>query len=121
METINFSIKKDVDVNGTSIEMLSAWPIVALAYKALECSCVITSGFDGKHMEGSYHYTGDANDFRIWGLEEIVDDLANIVAEELSKSLEYGAYFDVVVSRGKDGKPRNLHVEFDRRRYEASQ
>jgi len=119
MEEITFAIKDGVDVNGTSIEMLSAWPIVALAYKALECSCVLTSGFDGEHMEGSYHYSGDANDFRIWGLEEIVDDLARIVTEELNKNLEHGAYYDVVVSRRKDGSPTNLHVEFDRRHYEA--
>ena len=29
---------------------------------------VITSGADGKHMEGSYHYINKAWDVRVWGL-----------------------------------------------------
>ena len=64
---------------------------------------VMTSGMDGKHSEGSWHYYGCASDFRTryFSKEE-----AAAVATELSAAL--GNPYQVVLHPDS-----HIHVEFD--------
>jgi len=64
---------------------------------------VITSVTDGKHKEGSRHYTGDAIDIRIWNLPE---DVSYLQASSDLRSLLDDDY-DVVLESD------HIHVEWD--------
>lgn len=59
---------------------------------------VITSGRDGKHMEGSKHYEGKAFDLRTWH-----------VIEEVAKQLRMylGKDYDVIVEKD------HIHIEWE--------
>lgn len=59
----------------------------------------ITSGTDGKHMDGSKHYTGEALDIRLLGVQtpHFMDALA----------ARLGAAYQLVL------EANHLHVEYD--------
>ena len=71
-------------------------------YKDLGKECVITSLMDGKHMDTSKHYVGDAADLRIWFFNNAEKRIA---VKQLKKEL--GVDFDVVLEKD------HIHVEYD--------
>lgn len=71
-------------------------------YSTLGVDCWITSGSDGKHKIGSFHYNGDALDFRTFILSLLQQqDLLDKVTSAL------GPEFDVILEKD------HLHVEYD--------
>lgn len=114
-------LKDGVDINGLTLEMVWAIPIIMHCYAAFESDTTITSGLDGTHIPRSYHYDGDALDIRIWDVVDSFEVLAEQIRVELIEQLPFGSCFDVVCSYREDdeGKrvPSHLHIEFDRRRY----
>ena len=69
-------IKEGVDLTNLKTEMLVAIMIMNECCADLGVDCTITSGCDGRHMDGSRHYKGEAVDFR---LREMGDDTAREV------------------------------------------
>jgi hypothetical protein len=63
---------------------------------------VITSALEGRHKEGSRHYSGYALDLRIW---DIPHGHVPMIVSELKAAL--GADYDVVLEAD------HIHVEFD--------
>ena len=64
---------------------------------------VVTSACDGKHMDGSYHYTGLGWDFRVWGL-----DNPQRVADEIRIQLrDHDYHYDVILEKD------HIHMEYD--------
>jgi hypothetical protein len=90
-------------------------------------ACIVTSGADGKHMEGSYHSRGLAFDFSLSSVFVIGKNaLAKHVALALGGSgveaklsegtfLYDGGDFDVL-AENLGGNNEHLHVEWDARR-----
>lgn len=69
--------------------------------------CWVTSGNDGKHMVGSFHYKGRALDFRVknWPMGK-----ENAILAEIKRGL--GAEFDCLLEYM--GTPNaHLHIEYD--------
>jgi len=99
------SIKKGVKLHSLSPQMAIATMIINQTCNDHALDCVITSGSDGKHMAHSYHYTGNALDFRHTypGAKSPVDstDIRIAITEKL------GENFDVVVEQS------HIHVEYD--------
>ena len=97
-----FSIKPGVDISNLSEEMTLGMFKVIRAYFSMGYNCTITSGRDGKHMQGSLHYTGNALDFRTRNVfASDRNDLRRTIAADL------GGEYDVVLER------THLHVEYD--------
>ena len=71
---------------------------VEAVFRKFGVEAVITSGRDGKHKDGSFHYKGQAFDLRTWHLIEQV-------AFRLRQYL--GHDFDVIVESD------HIHVEYD--------
>lgn len=61
---------------------------------------LVTSARDGKHMDGSKHYTGEAVDLRSRNLPDAVS-MRNQLQHEL------GPDFDVILERD------HIHIEYD--------
>jgi len=123
MQSTQLFLKDGIQLNGTTLEMLSAMPIIVNVYRAFDSDATITSGLDGKHSSNSYHYDGDAQDYRVWDVMDTVEKVATEIRNELCRYLDYGGCFDVVVEYRNDEEgnriPSHIHVEFDRRRYET--
>ena len=62
----------------------------------------ITSAADGKHMEGSKHYTGEAIDIRKFDMKNV-----KVVVEEIKEYL--GKDYDVIEEK------THIHIELDRK------
>jgi NADPH:quinone reductase-like Zn-dependent oxidoreductase len=77
---------------------------VHLAHFAVGKVCVVTSGRDGEHKEGSKHGQDMALDFRTFHLQ--LNELDTIV--QAAKNT-LGKDFDVIVEHDPD----HLHVEYD--------
>lgn len=81
------------------------------AYAAIRVPCWVTSGNDGRHMNGSFHYRDRAVDFRTghhWQNPLLTQAEAEEVAAAMRQRL--GQDYDVVLESD------HLHVEFDVRR-----
>lgn len=76
------------------------------AYNEIGKVCVITSGTDGKHKKGSYHYVDAALDFRT---RHLTDDEIKRVYDKAKQYL--GRRYDIVVEE------THMHVECDLRRW----
>lgn len=96
------SLKSDVRAQGLSNEILLAIIIAASIYEQSENSMTITSLTDGRHREGSLHYTGDAVDLRL-----PKQNTAGLVAA-LRDAL--GLHYDVILESD------HIHIEHDPRR-----
>jgi hypothetical protein len=64
----------------------------------------VTSGFEGSHSEGSLHYSGLAEDYRIRDVNP--SELAEMVGKVRAR---LGSLYDVVLEAD------HLHVEYDPR------
>ena len=74
---------------------------VEMVYKDIGAPCILTSGMDGTHSEGSLHYRGLAWDFRIWNVKDVPD-----LVKRLKKALD-PMYYDVVLEGD------HIHLEYD--------
>lgn len=85
------------------------WIAIGVAWELYRSECedfVITSGNDGKHMDGSLHYENRAVDIRTRNLTPYYKDR---IFEYLKKRLGRIG-FDVVLENGD--KP-HIHIEWD--------
>lgn len=73
--------------------------------------CVVTSGNDGTHKEGSFHYRGLAVDFR---LKHIIspEERKRVVAEIRANCGTLGTQYDVL-HEGAGTDNEHAHIEFD--------
>jgi len=102
------TIKAGASVAGLRTEILIAWYIANEVYeKYRNPRCVLTSGTDGKHKEGSLHYVGLAIDLRTNNFPDggcdsfLVDAVVEVLAERL------GEEYDVV------RESNHIHIEFN--------
>ncbi len=79
-----------------------AMPIIHQVYRDHEETLVITSGTDGRHMEGSLHYVGLAFDFRTRTVHP--NDRMALTA---SLQAALGDEFDVILESD------HIHCEYD--------
>ena len=77
--------------------------------------CVVTSGMDGKHKDGSLHYQGLAFDFRT---KHMADQLKDKLIEDLRNRLT--SDFDILLE-DRGGENEHLHVEFDPKTFEEGE
>lgn len=103
---IKYKIKRGAKVDSLNKEIRGALMVIAAIYEKYGYHMVVTSGNDGKHMKSSKHYTNDAVDLRIWGLEDA--GFLKIIANELQIALDnFIQGFQVVIECD------HYHVEFD--------
>jgi hypothetical protein len=106
---LTFSVKPGVDLSEVHVELVKAWPVIMKVYEKHGYKTTLTSGRDGKHKEGSYHYTVPmrANDFRTWrddsGIQLRHHEKLSL-AHDISVAL--GVYFEVIV------EPTHIHIEY---------
>jgi hypothetical protein len=97
-------LKQGVRLRDLSPQMALAAAIVASCYGDFDCT--ITSANDSKHSARSYHYKGNALDFRTKDYAGDKAALERRVREAL------GAEFDAILEAlGQDNE--HLHVEYD--------
>lgn len=90
---MSLSIKSGVRVFGLRPEIILAIVVAEGAYREAGVDLTITSGIDGKHMLGSFHYSGSAVDLRTNGLpEEKKEPLRKTIAERLGQ--DYDVLFE---------------------------
>ena len=92
-------IKPGVRVRGLKPEAVIALIVAKGVYEAHGYECVLTSGTDGSHSSGSYHYTGEAIDLRLPPAD------SQLVRDELAERL--GADYDVILESD------HIHCEHD--------
>lgn len=95
-------LEGNVRLTGLRPEMLVGLTAVASCFAELELDCIVTSALDGRHMNKSLHYAGQALDFRTRHVAP--DDLPKLT-NDVVRALG-SAEFDVV------GERDHLHVEF---------
>jgi hypothetical protein len=103
-------LKDGVSVRGLQAEILLAILIVNEVCKSHGIEPTITSITDGKHSDTSYHYQGDAVDFRT---KDILPAIIPILIDQIR--LRLTPEYDVL--HESEGTPnQHLHIEFNRRR-----
>jgi len=70
----------------------------------------ITAILDGKHMEGSKHYDGDAFDQRTWFIKNKAKEYIDEDKYATELRIRLGSNYDVVIHKGSHG-----HIEFDKK------
>lgn len=96
-------IKDNVRIDLLQPQMLLPVMIMDQLFSELgHVDAVITSGNDGKHKEGSKHYTGHALDFRI---RHVKKHIVEIILRRATAAL--GQDYDVVLEH------THIHVEYD--------
>lgn len=106
-------LKAGVRLRGLRPEVVMAALVVAGVYEKYGFSCTITSAVDGRHMDGSEHYTGLALDFRLNDLSGIPPRTRPMIAADVRAAL--GEDFDVI-HEGAGTENEHLHIEFDPKR-----
>ena len=98
------------DVDGLSPAIVAAFDEIAETWAEYDVPApVITSALDGRHREGSRHYTGNAIDLRGNNLS---DDVQDRIAADLRGRL--GANFDVVSEKfPRAPQLDHIHIEYD--------
>lgn len=98
-------LKKGVILAGLKIEMRPVLKRADGLWRANGQELVITSGLEGTHSAGSYHYYGYALDLRTnYFSEEKKRELERILQHRLA---EISSAYQVVLER------THMHVEFD--------
>lgn len=105
------AIKPGVKLTGLQPQTVLAICIADGVFSRRGVECVITSGNDGMHKEGSFHYRGLAADFR---LKHIVnpEERRRVVAEIRANCGTLGTQYDVL-HEGAGTDREHCHVEFD--------
>jgi hypothetical protein len=99
---------------GASLDNTRAvlWWGVAIAAEVFEragSDLIITSGTDGAHRPGSFHYSGEAVDLRS---HHLPDEIKSSVLVDLARAL--GPDWDVILEH-PDGPAEHYHLEYDPR------
>ena len=106
MKTL-ISYKDEVNISGLSTEMRRALGLIAVGWTITfpedHDGLTITSAQDGKHMEKSKHYQGDAIDVRVF---DVGNDTANTKFVPLIRVI-LGKDFDVIFEQD------HIHIEYD--------
>lgn len=97
------SIKITAKLEGMSPQTVLGIVVATGVYASLGYDCIVTSVNDGRHMDGSLHYVGDAFDLRTRHVES--DCLKELITERLKAAL--GSGYDVVLEGD------HIHVEYD--------
>ncbi|MHA1970761.1 MAG: hypothetical protein ACTSXE_02820 [Candidatus Thorarchaeota archaeon] len=95
-------IKKGVILTGLQLEMRDVLISYGSACRDISVVGEVTSGLEGQHSYGSYHYYGYALDLSIKGM---TDGEVGYIEKSLRRDLR--AFYDVMVER------THIHVEFD--------
>lgn len=101
---MTLQLKFTVRLKDLSPQMALAALVVAGCYG--EQTCTVTSANDSKHSRKSFHYHGNALDFRL------KDYLGDKRALELKVRNALGNEFDVLIE-DLGGDNEHLHVEYD--------
>ncbi len=99
------ALKGGVDLRGIRPECVVGLLIAAQVYEARGIPFIVTAVRDGKHMEGSLHYVGQAFDCRLPSRYTTDPATDKRVIADLKDAL--GAQFDAVLEGD------HIHVEFD--------
>jgi hypothetical protein len=103
-------LKPGVSLRGLQPPILVALQVAEGVYREIfHRDCWVTSGNDGKHRTGSFHYRGLAVDLRVHNLPDAKLDAPRALAH-LREGL--GGEFDVLLE-GAGTPNAHLHVEFD--------
>lgn len=106
--TIKF--KEGVEIEGIVPDIITAMSKVDdyLSYYRAS-GLIVTAGSDGKHKEGSKHYTGEAFDMRTWTTPTSGIQLNKGNKEKIAYDLRQilGSDFDVIV------EATHIHIELD--------
>lgn len=100
-------IKAGVNVQGLNITMQKVMKSVELIYKRHNQESVITSGMDGTHSAGSFHYFGMALDYRTRFFENDAESIQ--VAKEIQEEL--GPQYTVLFETD------HIHIQYNFGRY----
>ena len=98
-------IKPGVDIRGIGTEVSFGVKILSDVMWNRGANCLITACRDGKHMEGSKHYIGDAVDVRLASRWVTSPNVDVAVLNEAREAL--GLQFDLVLEKD------HFHLEFD--------
>lgn len=102
-------IKKGVILEGVKQEMFDIWNIVEAEFLKYGAPyTMITSGTEGRHMNGSKHYKGLALDFRTFHVPKSGHDGEGYIRQikiNLDKKLKG---YDIVIH-----KKSHMHIEYD--------
>jgi hypothetical protein len=101
-------LKPGVKLGSLTPQMALAAIIVHFCYAERGAHCTITSANDGQHSTLSFHYKGNALDFRT---KDFNGNKTALVAEIKSR---LGADFDVILE-DLGGNNEHLHLEFDQK------
>lgn len=100
-------IKEGVKMEGLQPELIEvAEKIIEKVFNKYGFQCVITSALDGKHSKNSYHYSGNALDFRS---RHVTNGWLACIVDDIKKLLP--VYFDLVVEAS------HLHLEKDLKKF----
>lgn len=99
-------LKEGVDVRGLHDKCWDAVYKIESVYTQNGTPLVITSGRDGKHSRGSFHYIGLAFDIRTRNLPDGVD--INRIVSEIKVLI--GPEYDLILH------DTHIHIEYDPRR-----
>lgn len=95
-------LKPGVRVQGLKPEALIALMVAEWVYDQHGYELVVTSGTDGRHSPGSYHYTGEAIDIRT---NTVPEHERPVLCSEIAARL--GPAYDVIL------EPDHMHIEHD--------
>ena len=104
--------KEGVDISCITKETIQAMVKASYIFTARNSlPFVVTSVCDGKHMEGSKHYEGNAFDIRTWTNRDDGIQLRGWLKRAIADELRYelGNDYDVVV------EDTHIHVEYDKK------
>lgn len=99
------ALKEGVSVSGLKPEILLALLAAESVYQVYNLTVTITACKDGKHMEGSKHYVGQAVDLRLPSWYGLSVEADKTVHRLLQANL--GNEYDVVL------EGNHIHVEYD--------
>ncbi len=103
-------VKNKVVFNRLLPEIYNLFPIIEEVWNHFNQVPVITSANDGKHMQGSRHYTDQAIDLRS---KTLTDEQKQYALAELRRRA--GPDYDILLEG--DGTPNaHFHIEWDRKR-----
>lgn len=97
-KAVGYLVKSGVEVP-TTPEMDYASEVVVQVWNEHGLTPTMTSGLDGEHIEGSFHYTGYAEDWRTHDVasplkEQLVDEVRSRLGTNYQVFLEYPGLAD---------------------------
>jgi len=104
---VRIDVKPGVFIKVINDHFIAVCQIVWEEYQKQGAIPTLTAGADGAHMAGSYHYVGEAWDWRTWNLKDAATIFSNI-----RNRLEFlDPAFDTVWE-GEGAQP-HIHTEYD--------